>query len=55
MTRAGAYLPNPIRDYRRSRVDGDAIRWAIDEMIEAGNPMTVRHAFFQLVGRGDRK
>lgn len=40
MSRVDASLPSPIRRSCRTLADRDAIRWAIDAMIEADDPMT---------------
>jgi len=52
MTAAEAYESCSIRRSRRTKAEIGAIKTAIFEIVEDGQPMTVRQVFYQLVVRG---
>ncbi len=52
MSEAALYSPRPISRDRRTKAQMDGIRAEIHEVVEAGQPMTVRQVFYQLVSRG---
>jgi hypothetical protein len=47
-----AYVPSPIRRKRRTKAEMEAIRSALYEILEEGEPMTVRQVFYAATTRG---
>jgi hypothetical protein len=52
VTAAEFYRPSPIKRYRRSAAEMNAIREAIADILDEHHPMTVRQVFYALTVRG---
>lgn len=52
MNAAAVYKPSPVKRYRRTKAEIEALKSALYEIVRDQQPVTVRQVFYQAVSRG---